>query len=271
MDMELKNKIAIVTGAGQGMGEAIALTFSREGADVAIDDIRLDTLERTAGQIKAMGHKVMAIRADVSQEDQVNQMVEKVIKEWGGVDILVHNAGSGNTRLTEDLTSEEWHHVIGVNLDACFYTCKAVIPSMRSRGGGKIVLIASQAARRMTRQNCIAYTSSKSAILGFVRHLAFEVGPYKINVNTICPGATLTPNVMLPPEGIKAMKDGMPLKDVCLPQDIADAVLFLSSSKAQKITGAALDVDAGESLVNLPWDVFYKMRKEALARSRSGH
>src|SRR5512136_966692 len=175
MDMEFKNKVAIVTGAGQGMGEAIALTFAREGAFVAINDIRSDTLERTANQIKALGGKVMAMQADISQEDQVNQMIEKVIQEWGGVDILVHNAGVGNTRLTEDLTAREWHHVIGVNLDACFYTCKAVIPSMRSRGGGKIVLISSQAARKMTRANCIAYTSSKSAILGFVRHLAFEV------------------------------------------------------------------------------------------------
>lgn len=125
----------------------------------------------------------------------------------GGVDILVHNAGVGNTRLTEDLTAKEWHHVIGVNLDSCFYTCKAVIPSMRSWGGGKIVLISSQAARAMTRQSCIAYTSSKSAILGFTRHLAFEVGPYKINVNTVLPGATLTPKVKVPPEEIQSTKD----------------------------------------------------------------
>jgi NAD(P)-dependent dehydrogenase (short-subunit alcohol dehydrogenase family) len=271
MEIELKNKIAIVTGAGQGMGEAIALTFSREGAKVAINDIRQETLERTANQIKAMGGEVMAIRADISQEDQVNQLVEKVIKQWGGVDILVHNAGVGNTRLTEDLTSREWHRAIGVNLDACFYTCKAVIPTMRSRGGGKIVLISSQAARRMTRQNCIAYTSSKSAILGFVRHLAFEVGPYKINVNTILPGATLSPGIKISAQEAQSMKDSMPLKDVCYPQDIADVVLFLVSSKAHKITGAALDVDAGESLVNLPWEVFYKRRKEALANNEPAH
>jgi NAD(P)-dependent dehydrogenase (short-subunit alcohol dehydrogenase family) len=271
MDLELKNKIAMVTGAGQGMGEAFALTFTREGADVVINDIRQETLERTASQIRALGGKVMAIQADISQEDQVNRMVEKVIQEWGGVDILVHNAGVGNTRLTEDLTAQEWHHVMGVNLDACFYTCKAVIPSMRSRGGGKIVLISSQAARRMTRQNCIAYTSSKSAILGFVRHLAFEVGPYKINVNTVLPGPTLTPNMQATDEEKQAMKNSLPLKDVCYPQDIADAVLFLASSKAKKITGSALDVDAGESLVNVPWEVFYKRRKEALAKGEPAH
>jgi NAD(P)-dependent dehydrogenase (short-subunit alcohol dehydrogenase family) len=160
---------------------------------------------------------------------------------------------------------------MAVNLDACFYTCKAVIPTMRSRGGGKIVLISSQAARRMTRQSCIAYTSSKSAILGFVRHLAFEVGPYKINVNTVLPGATLTPKVKLPPEEVQATKNYMPLKDTCLPQDIADAVLFLASSKARMITGATLDVDAGESVVNLPWEVFYKRRKEALANNEPAH
>lgn len=269
--MEFKNKIAIVTGAGQGMGEAIALTLAQEGADVVVNDIYLDRVESTAAQIKALGRKVMAIQADISQEDQVNKMVERVIKDWGGVDILVHNAGIGNTRLTEDLTSKEWHHVMGVNLDACFYTCKAVIPTMKSRGGGKIVLISSQAARRMTRASCIAYTSSKSAILGFVRHLAFEIGPYKINVNTICPGLTSTPKVKTSPEEIQAMKDSMPLKDICFPQDIADAVFFLCSSKAKKITGAALDIDAGESLVNLPWDIFYKRRKEALAANEPAH
>lgn len=271
MEFELKNKIAMVTGAGQGIGEAIALTFAREGADVVINDIRLETLERTAGQIKALGGKVMAIQADVSQEDQVNQMAEKVIKEWGGVDILVHNAGVGNTRLTEDLTAKEWHRVIGVNLDACFYSCKAVIPSMRSRGGGKIILISSQAARKMTRQNCIAYTSSKSAILGFVRHLAFEVGPYKINVNTVLPGPTLSSNIKLSAQETQSMKESLPLKDVCYPQDIADAVLFLSSSKAKKITGAPLDVDAGESVVNGSWEAFYKRRKEALAKDEPAH
>jgi len=142
---------------------------------------------------------------------------------------------------------------------------------MRSRGGGKIVLISSQAARRMPRQSCIAYTSSKSAILGFVRHLAFEVGPYKINVNTVLPGATLTPKIKLPPEEIQATKNYMPLKDTCQPQDIADAVVFLASSKARMITGSALDVDAGEFTVNIPWEVFYKRRKEALANNEPAH
>jgi NAD(P)-dependent dehydrogenase (short-subunit alcohol dehydrogenase family) len=269
--MELANKIAIVTGAGQGMGEAIALTFAREGADVAVNDIHLDTLERTAAEVKALGRRAIALKADVSNEAEVNRMVERVIREWGGVDILVHNAGIGNTRMLEDMTEKEWHNVLGVNLDGCFYTCKAVLESMKGRGGGKIILVASMAAKKMTIASCIAYTASKSGILGFTRHLAFEVGPYKINVNAICPGATLTPKVKQPPEEIQRMKDSMPLKDMCMPQDIADAALFLASSKSRMITGTTIDVDAGESVANQSWEAFVKRRKEAFAKGEPAH
>jgi len=105
--MELTNKIAIVTGAGRGMGEAIALTFAREGADVVVNDINLANAEKTAAGVQALGRRAMVIRADVSSEDEVNLMVERVIRDWGGVDILVHNAGIGNTRRTTDLTARE--------------------------------------------------------------------------------------------------------------------------------------------------------------------
>lgn len=269
--MELTNKIAIVTGAGRGMGEAIALTFAREGADVVVNDINLANAEKTAAGVQALGRRAMVIRADVSSEDEVNLMVERVIRDWGGVDILVHNAGIGNTRLTTDLTAREWHNVIGVNLDGAFYLCKAVIESMKTRGGGKIVLIASLAAKKVTLASCIAYTSSKSALLGLTRHLAFEVGPYKINVNAICPGVTLTPKVKTSPEEVQRMKDSMPLRDVCRPQDIADAVLFLASSKARQITGTSLDVDSGESVACQSWEAFIKRRQEAFAKGEPAH
>lgn len=269
--MELKNKIAIVTGAGRGMGEAIALTFAREGADVVVNDINLANAKKTASGVQALGRRAMAIQADVSSETEVNQMVERVIREWGGVDILVHNAGIGNTRLTTDLTEKEWHNVIGVNLDGAFFLSKAVIEPMKSRGGGKIVIIASLAAKKVTLASCIAYTSSKSALLGFTRHLAFEVGPYKINVNAICPGVTLTPKVKTSPEEAQRMKDSMPLRDVCVPQDIADAVLFLASSKSRQITGTSLDVDSGESVACQSWEAFVKRRQEAFAKGEPAH
>ncbi|TET42508.1 MAG: SDR family oxidoreductase [Dehalococcoidia bacterium] len=269
--MELEDKIALVTGAGQGMGKAIALAFAREGADVVANDVNLDTAETTASEVRELGRRSMAMRADVSSQDEVNRMVERVIREWGGVDILVNNAGIGNARMVEDMTDEEWHHVLGVNLDGTFYCSKAVIETMKSRGGGKIINISSLAGKKMSIAGCAAYTASKAGILGFTRHFAFEVGPYKINVNAICPGATLTPKLQESPEKIKSLMNGMPLKDICRPEDIADTALFLASNKSRMLTGTTIDVDAGESVVNQDWEGYVKRRKEALAKGESAH
>ena len=172
--MELEGKIALVTGAGQGIGKAIALTFAREGADVAVDDINIDTAEGTASEVKALGRRSMAIKADISIHDEVTRMMNKIIEEWGGIDILVNNAGIGNTRLVEDLTDEEWRHIFGVNLDGTFYCSKEVLETMKSRGGGRIINIASPAGKSMTRAACAAYTASKAGVLGFTRHLALK-------------------------------------------------------------------------------------------------
>ena len=269
--MRLENKIAIVTGAGQGMGEAIALTFAREGAEVVVNDINLANAEKTAEEIKSLGKRALAIQADVSSWAEVNGMVERVIREWGGVDILVHNAGIGNPRMVEDMTEKEWHHVLGVNLDGAFFCSKAVLGSMKGKGGGKIVFIASMAARSMSIAACAAYTSSKAGILGFARHLAFEVGPYKINVNAICPGGTLTPKLRATPEQVEKMKENIPLRDVSTAQDVANAVLFLVSDESRMITGTAIDVDAGQSLVHQPWETYVKRRKDAFARGEPAY
>jgi len=269
--VKLKNKIAIVTGAGQGIGKAIALTFAREGADVAVNDINLVNIENTAVEIKSLGRRSIAIQADISSEGAVNRMVEQVIKEWGGVDILVHNAGIGNTRMVEDMTEKEWHHVLGVNLDGAFFCSKAVLQSMKGRGGGRIVFVSSMAGKSMSIAACAAYSSSKAAILGFCRHLAFEVGPYKINVNAICPGGTLTPKFRVTPEELEKVKANVPLKDVCTPQDMANAVLFLVSDDSRMITGTSIDVDAGQSLVHQPWETYVKKRKDAFARGEAAY
>lgn len=156
--MELEGKIALVTGAGSGIGKAIALTFAKEGADVAVNDVDIGNAEATASEVKALGRRSIAVRADVSKEDEVNRMVERILGEWGGVDILVNNAGSGNQLLLEDMTAADWHRVMGVNLDGTFYCSKAVIKTMKSRGGGKIIIISSLAARKMSLSNCVACT-----------------------------------------------------------------------------------------------------------------
>ena len=269
--MELEGKIALVTGAGDGIGKGIALTFAREGADVAANDVNLETAEATAADVKALGRRSMAVQADVSNQDDVNRMVEQIIREWGGVDILVNNAGIGNTLMVEDMTAVDWHRVIGVNLDSLFYCCKAVLEPMKRRGGGKIVNIASLAARKMSIGNCVAYTASKSGVLGFTRHLAFEVGPYKINVNAICPGGTLTPRIQKESPIHVKLKESNPLKDMPRPEDIGDAAVFLASRRSRMITGIAIDVDAGELVVSQDWEGYVKRRKEAFAQREAAH
>jgi NAD(P)-dependent dehydrogenase (short-subunit alcohol dehydrogenase family) len=263
--MELEGKIALVTGAGRGIGKGIALTFAREGADVVVDDVDRGNAEGTASEVRALGRRAMAIQADVSKEEEVNRMVGRILQEWRGVDILVNNAGFGNPLLVEDMTVADWHSVLGVILDGAFNCSKAVIQTMRNRGGGRIVNIASLAAKKISLGNCVAYTTAKSGILGFTRHLAFEVGPYKINVNAISPGATLTPMVEKSSVHLR-LKDTNPLKDICRPEDIAEAAVFLASKRSKMITGITIDVDAGEFLVGQDWEGYVKRRKEEFAK-----
>jgi len=272
--MELEGKIALVTGAGGGggggQGRAIALALAAEGADVAANDINLALAEATASEVRALGRRSMALKADVSVQDEVNQMVERVIQEWGGIDILVNNAGGGNTILVEDMTGEEWRRTLGVNLDGTFYCSKAVIETMKSRGGGRIINISSPAGKTMTVNACAGYTAAKAGVLGFTRHLAFEVGPYHITVNAICPGMVIggrgehTPS----PEQIQNMKDKALLKDIVRPEDTANTVLFLASEKAWMITGTTLDAYAVVPGGTDYWQAFVKRRKEALAKGK---
>lgn len=266
--MELEGKIALVTGSGDGIGKGIALTFAKEGADVAVNDVNLETVEITASEVRALGRRSIAIKADVSKEEEVNQMVDQVIREWGGIDILVNNAGGGNRLLVEDMTAADWHRVLGVNLDGPFFCSKAVLETMKSRGGGRIINIASLAARKMSIGNCVAYTASKSGLVGLTRHLAFEIGPYKINVNAINPGGTRTSRVERSPSSPVLMKlmDSNPLKDMPRPEDIGEAAVFLASERSRMITGICIDVDAGEQLVSQDWEGYVKRRKDEFAK-----
>jgi 3-oxoacyl-[acyl-carrier protein] reductase len=272
--MELAGKIALVTGAGGGgggQGSAIALTLAREGADIAVNDINPEYAGATAAEVKALGRRAIAVRADVSSDEQVNKMVERVVKEWGGIDILVNNAGFGDAILVEDMTTAEWRRTIGVNLDGVFFCSRAVIPTMKARGGGRIVNIASPAGKSMTVNGCAGYTAAKAGVMGFTRHLAFEVGPYKITVNSICPGMIIgygRGEHGPPPEVVRNMRSRSLLGEAATPEDTANAVLFLVSDAARLITGTNLDaytiVPGGRDY----WDAFVKRRKERLAQQK---
>ena len=266
--MEFRGKIALVTGAGQGIGRAIALGLAREGADVVANDLNLDLAENTAKEIRAMGVRAMAIQANVAIEKEVEAMVARIVDEWGGIDILVNNAGTGRPMMVEDMDKSEWDRILDINLGGVFNCSKAVIPIMKARGWGKIINIASLAGKTMSYHGGADYTASKAAVLGFTRHLAFEVGPYGINVNAICPGVTMTPLVesTSTPEMRESVRSRTPLKDLVKPADIAEAVIFLASKKARMITGTSIDIDGGISLGLQDWETYVRTRKEALKK-----
>lgn len=270
--MELEGKIALVTGAGGGggggMGKGIALCFAREGADVAVNDIDPELAESTAAEIRNLGRRAMAIVADVARESEVNKMVARIIEEWGGIDILVNNVGHGTPVMVEDMTADEWHFDLAKNLDAPFYCSKAVIPTMRSRGGGKIITIASMAGKRISAMAGASYTAAKAGVLGFTRHLAYEVGPYHINVNAICPAGVMSSYRPIQQEQLDGMAKRIPIRRVTMSEDIGEAALFLASDRSRTITGIAIEVEGGTSVALQDWDSYVKQKKDWLAKNR---
>jgi NAD(P)-dependent dehydrogenase (short-subunit alcohol dehydrogenase family) len=190
----LTGRVAIVTGAGAGIGAGIAAMLAEAGAAVAVADIDGESAASTAKVIENRGGRAITVNADVSDARDIDAMVRQTVTDLGGVDILVNNAGIATTELVEDLDEEKWRGVLDVNLTGPFLCCKAVLPHMRRKRWGRIVNVASVAAKRISFTGAASYTASKAGLLGFTRHLAYEVAPDGINVNAICPGPTMTPD-----------------------------------------------------------------------------
>ncbi|MCH8865166.1 MAG: 3-oxoacyl-ACP reductase FabG [Chloroflexi bacterium] len=266
----MEGKKALVTGGGRGLGKAICRALAEEGVDIAVAD--LSDADQTAREIEALGRQAAAFSANVTKEDEVKTMVARIVADWGGIDILVNNVGGDHAILLEDLPAAEWDWAMEINLKGLFNCTKAVAEVMKKRGGGKIVNMASIAGLRMTMYGGIAYSAAKAAVLGFTRHAAFELGPYKINVNAVCPGATLTQVVesRMTPEVKEKMRQATALQDFLLPEDQADAVVFLASDRARMITGTSLTVDGGMTLPvgSVEWEDFYASRKQWLKEKR---
>ncbi|MFO1398690.1 MAG: SDR family NAD(P)-dependent oxidoreductase [Burkholderiales bacterium] len=248
--MELEGKVAIVTGAGRGIGEGIARVLAREGARVVVnnDRNRADA-ERVVEAITAAGGQAIAIRADVSRKSDVEALVAQTLAAFGTIDILVNNAGiEVPPSLVRDLPEAQWDRVLGVNLKGAFLCAQAVLPTMMANRRGKIVNIASTAAIRMSFFGSADYTASKHGIVGLTQHLAWEVADHRINVNAVCPGGVLTP--LLEQNTTPEFRDGLtkrlvPLGRFCTIEEIGEVVSFLASSRADMITGQALAVDGG--------------------------
>lgn len=248
MFYDLKGKVAIVTGAGHGIGKEIALSLARNGADVVITDVT-DEIFEVSKQIEALKSKALPIKCDVSDFGQARGVEEQVLEKFEKTDILVNNAGIYPQKQFLDMTVEDWSKVLHINLDGVFHCTKAVIPRMISQKHGKIVNIASIAGAIVGFSNLVHYSASKAAIVGFTKSLALEVAQYGINVNAVAPGPIdvgdlMQVNSAVYEQTIKAI----PLGRMGRPLDIANLVVFLGSDESSFITGQCIVSDGGYTL-----------------------
>ncbi len=245
--MALEGCVALVTGAGRGIGKAIALAFAREKAHVVINDIcQEDELERVAKEISDIGVQSRAIQADVSQLVQVQEMIGQIERTFQRLDILVNNAGIIRRGTIETVTEDEWDDVIRINLKGTFNCCKAAFPIMKRQRMGKIVNVSSVAGKTGDITSAPGYGPSKAAIDALTKTLARELAQYRINVNAVAPHAIETEmSAQWSEEKRRSIIEAIPLKRLGTPEDVAQAVLFLASEKASFITGEILDVNGG--------------------------
>ncbi len=257
MYKKLKDKVAIVTAAGRGIGKGIALKLSQEGANIVIADLDIEAAKTVSEEIEKTGMRSLAIQADVSNADEVKKMVDSTIMEFGRVDILVNNAGINKPAFILDVTEEIWDLTMNVNLKSVFLCSKAVIPFMIKENYGKIINISSISGKKGGTW-ISPYCASKFGIIGFTQSIARELAPFGINVNAVCPGIVFTPlwddlakvfskKLNLPPEKVKEYYvDRIPFKRPAKAEDIANTVAFLCSDEAGYITGQSINVDGGE-------------------------
>ena len=249
--MRLEGKVAIVTGAGQGIGKAIALRLAQDGANIAVVDINPDTANATAREIEGLGRKAIAIKTDVSNREQVNEMAEQTVRDLGTIDILVNNAAfvADVPQNFIDETEEYWDRVIAVSLKGVILCSRAVLDTMIGKKSGKIVNISSDAGR-VGQAGQTVYAGTKGGVIAFTKSLAKEVARYSINVNCVSPGATDTPAFQKNPEPIKeAVPKGIPFRRIAKPEDVASAVAFFCSSDTDYITGQVFSVSGGYTMI----------------------
>ncbi len=244
----LKDKTAIVTGAAQGIGRAIATRLAAEGAKVAVCDIQEDVAKRTAEEIRGAGGAAVAVRLDVTSLDSAMAAVTQVERELGPLAILVNNAGWDKLEPFIESTPETWDKVVAINFRGPLNCCKAAVPRMIGHGGGKIVSIASDAGRVGSLGEAV-YSGCKGGIIAFSKTLARELARNKINVNVVCPGPTdtaLLRGVMEDrPKVLEAMQRGIPLRRLGKPEDLAGAVAFFASPDADYATGQVISISGG--------------------------
>ena len=251
--MRLPDKIAIVTGGGAGIGEAIARRFAAEGAKVIVADIDAAAAESVARGISNGGGTAAPVAADIAAEPGAKSIADRALELWGGIDILVNNAANFTHKRVEDATAKDWHAVLGVNVLGTSFCSKYAVAAMKQRGGGNVVNIASINGL-VAMPEWMTYNTSKAAVVGMSKSMALDLAPFNIRVNCVCPGMTMTPSLLkaIAELGV-SVDDAMQahlaphalIKRWGTAEEIAAAVLFLASDEASYITGTTLVVDGG--------------------------
>lgn len=243
--MRVKDKVTIITGAGSGIGRGTALMFGKEGAKVVVGDVNEKGGEETANEIRKNGGEAFFAKLDVSNREQVKNVVQETLNKYGRIDVLINNAGIIQDALVIKMTEEQWDRVINIDLKGPFNCIQAVVGTMIEKGGGEIINVSSIVGL-YGNIGQINYAAAKAGLIGMTKTLAKELGKKNIRVNAIAPGFIMTPMTASVPEKIlEMMKEKTPLKRLGTPEDVANTLLFLASDEASFINGTIISVDGG--------------------------
>ena len=245
----LEGKVALVTGGAQGIGRTLCLALAQAGADIGVADILLAPAEQTSTEIQAMGHKALAIEADVSQAASVRAMVAACVSDLGKLDILVNNAGVFPIAVVAMMSEADWAKVMNINLTGVFLCCQAALGPLRQSESGRIINLASVSGL-VGAVGMAHYAASKAGVIGFTKSLAREIAPDGITVNAIAPGIILTEQARhnFPASSLAAYTTQVPLGRLGSPDDLSGMVVFLASTAASYITGQVYAIDGGYTM-----------------------
>ena len=247
--MSLENRVAIVTGGAQGIGEATAHLLSEKGATVAVADIKLDLAEKVVQSIQAKGGKATAFRCDVGKPAECEQLVTDVVAAFGRLDILVNNAGICPRIPIADMTEEWFDRMININLKSVFFLTRAAAEAMKPQQWGRVVNVSSTAGRIGGLINATVYSATKGGILAMTKSMAREYAPFNILINSVAPGGVDTPMLTAGHTGLDGYISTIPLRRLAKPVEIAQSIVHLCSEETTWVTGATLDVNGGVVMV----------------------